>query len=186
MSTGASYLPGGVNTRNPGSFLNEAAARAVPSLPSFGRGVSTERVDNAFAGGPDGPSDLELLRLQQEQNARRIAELTEAAAGGSPSEVAEDAAPTSPFGEFLPSERPAMAPAPVMAQPDFMPAMYQLPPISQFQQPGMPPPAPPPPFMPYFPQQQMPQQMPPQMQAPQQVPPMGQGITSAALLRGLF
>ena len=161
MSTAGTYLPGGINTANPASFVNRTAAGI--SLPSFGSGVSTERVPNAFAGGSDGPSDLELAQQQQQQD--RLADLAAATAGAAPSEEAPEELAPEPFAPISDVPPPPVQP---LGQPSFMPAMYQLPPISQFQQPGMAPPAPPPPFMPSFPQPQMQPPMPAPI--PQQPP----------------
>ena len=170
MSTAATYLPGGINTRNPGSFVNETAARLVPSLPSFGSGVSTERVANPFAGGSDGPSDLELSEAAER---RRIAELEARAGAGIPlrlpvllrrlSGQVQDGAETEL--SVLPPAPIPVTEADVLGMPPQPLSIDMLPPLTQFQQPQQMPPFPQAGF-PGFPQ---PGALPP-MQQPMQQP----------------
>lgn len=139
MSTAATYLPGGINTRNPGSFVNETAARLVPSLPSFGSGVSTERVANPFAGGSDGPSDLELLEAEER---RRIAEREARAASESPSLADQVQAGAETELSVVPPAPIPVTEADVLGMPQQPLSIDMLPPITQFQQPQQMPPFP--------------------------------------------
>jgi hypothetical protein len=147
MSTAATYLPGGVNTRNPGSFVNETAANI--SLPSFGSGVSTERVANPFAGGSDGPNYMELLDAER----RRIADLEAQIAGQSAAAEAAAAEAAAAAAAEAEAQRAAEAraiasqglgqpqtpsfvsEAETLGIPQMPLSMDMLPQLTQFQQP---------------------------------------------------
>ena len=132
MSTAATYLPGGINTRNPGSFVNETAARLVPNLPSFGSGVSTERVDNPFAGGSDGPSDLEAERARLAALEAQMAEHSLRMSLPSLQDEVQAGAETE-LSVLTPP--PPVSLEETIGAPQMPISMDMLPPLSQFQQP---------------------------------------------------
>lgn len=162
MSTAATYLPGGVNTRNPGSFVNESAARLVPNLPSFGSGVSTERVANPFAGGSDGPSDLEAERARLAALEAQMAEQAAAAQAPSLADEVQAGAETE-LSVLPPPPPPPVSLEETIGAPQMPISMDMLPPISQFQQPQQ--------------LAQMPQSFLQGFPQPQPLPPMQQPVT---------